>query len=153
MFAKFHYLDSNIYKASTCWCALWGDVIVGFTSIIPFPHGSIKNGWREHRTVVIPDFQGLGIGSKISDTIGQYLVDNGKQYYSKTAHIKLIKHRNNSELWELVKQTDNNFTRNQYFIEHGNMLNIEHIMKHESRQTSTHKFIGSQNIQPHNMVL
>jgi GNAT superfamily N-acetyltransferase len=152
MFAKFHYLSHEISPASTCWIAMWGDVIVGFTSIIPFPHGSIKNGWREHRTVVIPDFQGLGIGSRISDTIGQWCVDTGKQYYAKTAHVKLSNHRNRSDLWKLV--VDNGDTsnlegrmrmrRSDYTLR-GNMLDIEHVLKHESRPTTTHKFVGRPN--------
>jgi ABC-type lipoprotein export system ATPase subunit/GNAT superfamily N-acetyltransferase len=145
-FAKFHYMNEEISKGANCWIAMWGDAIVGFTSIIPFPHGSIKRGWREHRTVVIPDFQGLGIGSRIGDAIGQYLINDGKQFYSKTANIKLISYRNNSKLWKLVADYETNSrerSNEASFKENGNMLTAEHIIKHASRDACTHKFVGS----------
>ncbi len=47
-----------------------------------------RKAYREHRTVVLPDFQGLGIGPRISDTIAQFYLDQGKRYFSKTAHVR-----------------------------------------------------------------
>jgi hypothetical protein len=47
-----------------------------------------RKAYREHRTVVLPDFQGLGIGPKISDCIAQFYLDQGKRYFSKTAHVR-----------------------------------------------------------------
>jgi len=47
-----------------------------------------RKAYREHRTVVLPDFQGLGIGPRISDAIAQFYLDQGKRYFSKTAHVR-----------------------------------------------------------------
>ena len=47
-----------------------------------------RKAYREHRTVVLPDFQGLGIGPRISDNVAQFYRDQGKRYFSKTAHVR-----------------------------------------------------------------
>ena len=63
------------------------------------PSGWIKKAWREHRTVMLPDFQGLGIGVRMSDAVAQIHLDEGKRYYSKTAHPRMGEYRNKSSLW------------------------------------------------------
>ena len=46
----------------------------------------IKIDRREHRTVILPDFQGLGFGSRVSDGMAELLALHNKRYQSKTAH-------------------------------------------------------------------
>lgn len=99
-FSKYHYLTSSLNKACRAYLIFWDDVCIGFTSYIASPNGYIKNAWREHRTVILPEYQGLGIGCKISELIGEDILKSGGRYYSKTAHIRLGEHRNNSNLWK-----------------------------------------------------
>jgi hypothetical protein len=42
--------------------------------------------WREHRTVVLPDFQGVGIGDALSEWLGAYLRSWGIRIRSLTSH-------------------------------------------------------------------
>lgn len=100
MFKDHHYLTEDINASGKHWLCWWGDVVVGFASAIPFPSGTLKNAFRGHRTVVLPDFQGLGIGVRLSDAIAQMHLDEGKRYFSKTAHPRMGKYRNESELWK-----------------------------------------------------
>lgn len=45
------------------------------TGIIQFP---MRKGWkRVHRLVTLPDYQGIGIGTKFIDKIGQMIADRG----------------------------------------------------------------------------
>lgn len=100
IFAPHHYLSSTLLSSAHCWLAWWGDALVGFASTAPFPHGSIKNARREHRTVVLPDFQGLGIGVRISDAVADWTVRvAGKRYYSKTAHPRMGEYRERHPHW------------------------------------------------------
>lgn len=39
-----------------------------FAGVLPFPH-PIRPGWREHRLVCLRDFQGVGIGIALSESI------------------------------------------------------------------------------------
>ena len=100
MFKDHHYLDGNINKASRCYIGVWEDQVVAFGATLTLPNGNIKNGWRGHRTVVLPDYQGMGIGVRFSDAIGQIHVDQGHRYFSRTAHPRMIWYREHSSLWK-----------------------------------------------------
>lgn len=99
LFRGHHYLDTSINKAAQCFVATWNDKPVAFTSYLHFVHAQVKNAKREHRTVVLPDFQGVGIGNKLSEFIGNRLKSEGFRFLSTTSHPSMIKHRGNSPLW------------------------------------------------------
>jgi len=101
VFREHHYLSSEINTSAHCWILVnERDTICGFASAISFPSRDLRNAWREHRTVILPDFQGLGLGSRLSNAIAKMYYDKGCRYFSKTAHPKLGEHRNNSNLWK-----------------------------------------------------
>lgn len=100
MFKNHHYLSEDLNKSARCYLGLWNDQIVAFGASIALPNGNLKNAWRGHRTVVLPDFQGMGIGVRFSDAIGQIHLDQGLRYFSRTAHPRMIHYRENSPLWK-----------------------------------------------------
>ena len=141
MFSKHHYLTANIHKASQCWLAVWDEVVVGFCATIPFPSGSFKNAWRGHRTVVLPDFQGLGLGVRISDAIGEIYLAHGRRYFSKTASNRLGEYRNNSEKWRPC--TTNMSTRKGYLnSEKKRMASPKNLKDYANRFCYSHEYIG-----------
>lgn len=99
LFARHHYLSADLSKAAKCFVGIWENQIIAFASVLPLPSGTVKNAWREHRTVVLPDFQGLGIGTKFSDAIAQIQINQGRRYYSRTAHVRFAEYRRKSKLW------------------------------------------------------
>lgn len=99
LFAVHHYLTGEIQKASRCYLAVWDDKPVAFTSVLPLPHGMIQDAWRGHRTVVLPPYQGLGIGPRLSDAIGSLYRQEGCRYFSRTAHPRLGAYRDISPNW------------------------------------------------------
>lgn len=99
LFEKHHYLTSKLNKSAFCYLACWNGVPVAFNSILALPSGTIKNSWREHRLVVLSDYQGLGIGNRLSEWVGDKLLNEGKRFFSKTANIKLGLYRENSPKW------------------------------------------------------
>jgi ABC-type hemin transport system ATPase subunit len=54
---------------------------------------------REHRTVVLPDSQGLGLGSLIADAMAHTCTELGYSFMSCTAHPTYGGYRNRSKLW------------------------------------------------------
>jgi GNAT superfamily N-acetyltransferase len=104
MFAKHHYMSASLNNACRSYIATAnfgdGEAVVAFTSTLPFPNRYVRNGYREHRTVVLPDFQGLGIGPRISDAVAQLHIDEGKRFYSRTAHPRFGAYRDASPLWK-----------------------------------------------------
>lgn len=116
MFRDHHYLSGVLNKSSYCWVATWRGALVGFVAALPLPSGQVINAWREHRTVILPDFQGLGIGTRLSDAVAQLFLNRGKKYYSKTTHPRFGGYRNNSPLWRATKH---NMRKSAY--SHGNI--------------------------------
>ena len=81
IFKQHHYMSENLNKAAKCFICLINDKPVGFMAILPFPHGHIKNGFRISRIVVLPDYQGLGIGFEIIDYFSAIYKTDDKTMY------------------------------------------------------------------------
>lgn len=64
IFKGYHYLSADIAKTARCFCGLIDGRPVALTAVLPFPHPKRKGLWKGHRTVVLPDFQGMGIGKR-----------------------------------------------------------------------------------------
>ena len=107
-FAKHHYLSESLNKASHCYMAVWEGQLVGFSSVMAYPSGTVKAAFREHRLVVHPDYQGFGFGPRISEVVAKHYVDNGKRFFSKTSHPRLGEYRDQSDVW---KPTSKNHMR------------------------------------------
>lgn len=102
MFARHHYLSAEINKSARCFGAFIGDDLVGFTSYLHFPHAFTKNVKIGHRLVVLPDYQGLGIGGRLDDWLGQYLWERGFKYHNSVAHPAMIRYYAASPRWRFV---------------------------------------------------
>jgi ABC-type lipoprotein export system ATPase subunit/GNAT superfamily N-acetyltransferase len=138
-FRRHHYLSSKINHAANAWVAKVGDTLVGFTSILAFPNGNMKNAWREHRTVVVPEWQGMGIGNAISETIASEVVRTGYRFFSKTAHPAMGEHRNHSALWRPTSK--NGIRRHDYAVSRVNK-EAKYKMLHAHRMCYSHEYIG-----------
>jgi ABC-type lipoprotein export system ATPase subunit len=120
LFKNHHYLTANLNKASKCYMATWNNEIVGFVGILSFPHPKFSNGYRESRCVILPEYQGLSLGVKLSDFIASVCVTNGKRYFSKTSHPAMISYRNkHSELWKTTTHSGKARTENQSMNDRG----------------------------------
>lgn len=101
IFKHHHYLTDGLNPAAKCFIILWKDKPVAFMAIMPFPHGNIKNGFRISRIVVLPDYQGLGLGSKICDYFSSLYAKLDCTMYIKTSNPALWKYFSKSHNWEL----------------------------------------------------
>ena len=100
LFGKYHYLDTALAKSAHCYVGFIDNKPVVFGAVIHSTSGTLHSYWRGHRTVVLPEFQGLGIGSAFSDAVAEIYHSRGLLYYSKTAHPAFGEHRNRSALWQ-----------------------------------------------------
>lgn len=100
LFRSHHYLSGTMHKQAQCFLGLWNQSPIVFTAVLAFPHPKFKKAFREHRTVVLPDYQGAGIGPRFSDSIAQLYIDRGCRYYSRTSHPRMGQYRQQSPLWK-----------------------------------------------------
>ena len=98
-FSRYHYLDTEISKSAHYYVLLLGDKPIGFHAALHSTNRDIHTYWRGHRTVILPEFQGMGIGTRFSDAVAKIYVDQGLRYFSKTAHPSFGEHREKSDLW------------------------------------------------------
>jgi GNAT superfamily N-acetyltransferase len=104
LFKHHHYLTEDLNKSANSYVILLNDKPIAFLGILPFPHGHIKNGYRISRIVVLPDFQGLGLGSKLCDYISQLYAKENRTMYIKTSNPALWKYFENSKNWLLCSE-------------------------------------------------
>ena len=102
VFKRHHYLNSELNAAAGCFVAMIENSPAAFTAVLPFPHPHCP-GWREHRTVCLPDFQGLGIGHALAEFVASLYAASGKPYTSVTSHPAMIRHRARSKLWVMTR--------------------------------------------------
>ncbi len=98
LFKGNHYLSADLAPSAQCFIALFDGEPASFTAILPYV-GRLQNAYREHRTVTLPDYQGLGIGNRLSEYVGEWLYSEGKQFRSVTSHPAMIGHRYRSRNW------------------------------------------------------
>ena len=100
IFKRHHYMSDSMNEAASCFVAEWDGRPVAFHAVLSFPSGTVKNAVRASRTVVLPDYQGVGIGSTLTDTIAGIYASVGLTMYTKTVNPALGLHRERSPYWE-----------------------------------------------------
>tara|TARA_R100001015_G_C4633538_1_gene198647 strand:- start:3489 stop:4580 length:1092 start_codon:yes stop_codon:yes gene_type:complete len=105
MFAKHHYLNHSHNNAATVYVAYVNNNLAGFYSVLPFPHPVIKNVRKGHRLVVLPDYQGIGVGLRIRTEIAKhYVLNEKKRFIATTSHPAIIYGLKNNPNWLLTKK-------------------------------------------------
>jgi GNAT superfamily N-acetyltransferase len=99
VFARHHYLSGGLNPAARCYAATWDGVPVAFCALLPV-FGSRRH-WRISRVVTLPDYQGVGIGMRFIETLGDLYRDDGLRYSVTAAHPALLAHCDRSPQWQL----------------------------------------------------
>jgi GNAT superfamily N-acetyltransferase len=101
LFRHHHYLSTAIHPAAQAFLGVWVDRPVAFSAWINalMTHG----GKREHRTVTLPDYQGVGIGHALSSFCASLWKGLGYRARSTTTHPGFIAARLRSPLWRLTR--------------------------------------------------
>jgi ABC-type lipoprotein export system ATPase subunit/GNAT superfamily N-acetyltransferase len=148
MFRRHHYLDTSMSRSVHCYVGLIGDKPVAFHAAIHSTNRDIHSYWRGHRTVVLPEFQGLGIGTAFSDAIAEMYVSRGMRYFSKTAHPSFGEHRQKSPLWRPTS-TNLKSRKSSYLLKDGSIRampgyggNAEIARRDAGRICYSHEYIG-----------
>ena len=101
LFRRHHYLNTELSPCAKAFCAFIAGEPVAFSAWLSgMPHSSkIPPDRREHRTVVLPDYQGLGIGNRLSEFCASLWRGLGRRATSVTSHPGMIHYRNASPNW------------------------------------------------------
>ncbi len=100
LFARHHYLSGSLAPSARCYLAHWNGVPVAFCGVLPLI--GYKNRRRISRLVTLPDFQGLGIGMRVAEAVGDLYREAGMRLNITSSHPALISHCKKSRLWRTV---------------------------------------------------
>ncbi len=100
LFGKHHYLSANLSPAAQCYAALWEGRPVAFCALLPL--FGFKNRRRVSRIVVLPDYQGIGIGSSFLNAMGRICRGQGLGLNITTGHPAMMSYCSRSDQWRTV---------------------------------------------------
>jgi len=147
LFGKHHYLDTELKGGMHCYVAIVDGHKVGFMGIMHGTGRDIKTYWRESRLVVLPEWQGLGIGKSMSDQLAREYTSRGLRYFSKTAHPAMGIYRDNSPAWRGT--STNHKKRTSYIKQDGTARKAKgfgktakSIARDANRVTYSHEYMG-----------
>lgn len=102
-FSRYHYLSARLNPAAICVGGFVEGRCVAFCAFARFPHPRARNVFAEHRTVVLPDYQGLGFSRALTEWIGLHLWERGWRFHAVTSHPAIIAQKANSPRWSMMR--------------------------------------------------
>lgn len=136
LFKRHHYLTAELHPSAVCLCAFWRDQPIAFDAWLPFVGRlrGLRRARRIHRTVVLPDFQGIGIGAALNDFGAAIWRGLGQRVFYQTAHPALIVSRRKSAHWIEIRR---GFTA---AFDGGSL--VSHRVRASSRHTVSFEYVG-----------
>jgi GNAT superfamily N-acetyltransferase len=101
LFKKYHYLNTDLHAAAQQYVGVLNGEIVAHTGIIFFPMQKGKK--RVHRLVVLPDYQGVGIGTAFINAVAEIVAAEGYELNLTTTTPALVGALRRSPRWTLAR--------------------------------------------------
>ena len=101
MFRKYHYLNTDLHTAAQQYVGVLNGEVVCHTGIIFFPMQKGKK--RVHRLVVLPDYQGIGIGTRFIKEVAKIVNAEGYELNLTTTTPALVGALKNDPEWVLAR--------------------------------------------------
>lgn len=98
-FARHHYLDSALPRGVTIYLGLIAGRPAAFCACLPM--FGRRGVWRIARLVVLPEYQGIGIGGRMLAACCQLIRQRGRRATITTSHPAMIAHLRSSPDWRI----------------------------------------------------
>ncbi len=134
-FSPHHYMSKDHPQGAICYVAFIGDEPVAWCSIAKdfLRAKSHPGGWRLCRTVVLPQYQGIGIGMALRGYIAGCWKAMDQRVMTATAHRGIIKAMSRSPDWECSRAMGT----------YGSAKNVDYKAGHGvERPTASFRYVG-----------
>jgi GNAT superfamily N-acetyltransferase len=101
LFAPHHYLSGELNRSAHCYLATWREEPAAFCGLLN--QVGHKGTWRISRIVVLPDYQGIGIGGRLCAAVGEAYHCEGQRVTITTSHPAMVGHLRRSSLWRVSR--------------------------------------------------
>jgi GNAT superfamily N-acetyltransferase len=98
MFRQYHYLSGSLASTARCYAAVYEDRPIAFIAVV---HARMRTRYyRVSRLVVLPDYQGVGVGKRLLNFIAELYTSQTKMpFYILTSNPQIT--RGNMENWRI----------------------------------------------------
>ncbi|MGA3060165.1 MAG: GNAT family N-acetyltransferase [Candidatus Bathyarchaeia archaeon] len=90
MFRNYHYLNGSLPSTARCYCAVYQEKPIAFIAVV-----SIRmrgKYYRVSRLVVLPDYQGIGVGKRLLNFVAELYTSQTKMpFYILTSNPQIIR--------------------------------------------------------------
>lgn len=104
IFKEYHYLSSEHNKSAHKYIAEINNEIVAWCSVLHFPHPKVKNMKKIHRIVVLPDYQGIGVGNIMLNELSKMYKEDKFRVTITTSTPVFINSLQNSKEWIMTRK-------------------------------------------------
>ena len=141
-FKNFHYLSAKHNNSAHIYVAEINNMPIAWCSVLHFTHPVVKNMKRVHRLVVKPDYQGIGIGSKLLEEIGNIYLEQNYKFLLVTSTPALIGALKKNKLWVMTRRPSRVGKTSNKGVLKNSIAN--------ERLTASYRYIGNNKIEiPH----
>ena len=149
IFKQHHYLTADLPNNTPhCYLYYWEGKLVGYGSLNAFPHPKLRACYNIGRVVVLPDFQGLGIGYPIFKNLAEIGTHNYNHTTGGFGRVKVVtaipalcNKLDKDPSWQFIKGSDVRKTAKPTDRKFGG-YDAEYYAKHEKRITKAFHYIG-----------
>jgi GNAT superfamily N-acetyltransferase len=100
MFRQYHYLNGSLPSTARCYTAVYQDKPIAFIAVVCIRMRA--KYYRVSRLVVLPDYQGIGIGKQLLNFIAELYTSQTKMpFYILTSNPQII--RGNMQGWKITR--------------------------------------------------
>ena len=100
MFRQYHYLSGSLVTSARCYVAVYQERPIAFIAVV---HTRMKaRYYRVTRLVVLPDYQGIGVGKRLLNFVAELYTSQTKiPFYILTSNPQII--RGNMSNWKIMR--------------------------------------------------
>ena len=100
MFRQYHYLNGSLPSTARCYAAVYNNEPIAFVAVV---HVRMRaRYYRVSRLVVLPDYQGIGIGKRLLNFVAELYTSQTKMpFYILTSNPQII--RGNMNNWKITR--------------------------------------------------
>lgn len=100
-------MNHDIASASVCYGLYDNGNIIGFCAVLHQPHGKNAKLKRCSRLVILPDYQGIGLGTKFLNVVAEHYKQDEFDFRIVTSAKNMIHALNASSKWKLIRWSVN----------------------------------------------
>ena len=110
-------MNTELSSSSVCYGLYDSENIIGFCAVLHQPHSRNAKLKRCSRLVILPDYQGIGLGTKFLNIVAEHYKQLGFDFRIVTSAKNMIHALNKSDKWKLARWSVNKCKSNKSRID------------------------------------